>query len=190
MSSYRVINFINGDFISFPMEGENYSGTTFTYEEDKDGPATRNHISLAIKDFLVDLEDMYENYFGEKPDIHKILIFDNSEFYEFEEWGKLDGEAGDCEMYLALNNTIPSEDLDAMLRSIANHHFYANFEGDDNNLITQGYWEGEYNTGFYNMDNPDAYTYGHDYAGEGSYVPASDDHKETVDKFNKVLEML
>ena len=37
MSSYRVINFINGDFISFPMEGENYSGTTFTYEEDKDG---------------------------------------------------------------------------------------------------------------------------------------------------------
>ena len=73
-------------------------------------------------------------------------------------------------MYLALNNTIPSEDLDAMLRSIANHHFYANFEGDDNNLINQGYWEGEYNTGFYNMDNPDAYTYGHDYAGEGSYV--------------------
>ena len=186
----RVIHFKSANFLDLYMDGGDFNGTNFKFEEDKDGPATRSHISLAIKDFLADFDDYYENYFGENPDIHKILIFENDKFYEFEEWAKLDDEKGYCEMFLALDNTIPSEDLNAMLLSISNHHFYANFQGSEDNLINQGYWEGEYNTGFYNMDNQDPYIYGYDYAGEGSFVPASENFKEDVDKFNKVLQML
>ncbi|SVE36436.1 uncharacterized protein METZ01_LOCUS489290, partial [marine metagenome] len=54
--------------------------------------------------------------------------------------------------------------------------------------INQGYDEGEYNTGYFNMDDEDAYTYA--YINEdGSYDPKGESYREAIMKYNKAMQM-
>ena len=49
--------------------------------------------------------------------------------------------------------------------------------------------EGEYNTGYFNMDNEEAYT--HSYIRkDGSYDPDESQREEEIMKYNKAVEIL
>ena len=79
-------------------------------------------------------------------------------------------------IYIFLINEISSYDLNGLFLSMDDYGFYAIFPSNGE-LINQGYDEGEYNTGYFNMDNEEAYTYAY-IDDDGSYNPK--EGRETI----------
>ena len=191
-----LIHFDSG---SFTLDDGEYNGN-FKYDSDRDGPATREIINLVIKDLVNAFKESAEEFLEKKISIdQKILVIDASSstrsnnLYELEEWIKIveDEERPKIDgMFIYLKSEISPNDLNGILLSMENHNFYVNFPNDDN-LINQGYWEGEYDTGYFNMDDIEGYIYAH-INDDGRYEPkdeADDRMIEITEKYNTALKI-
>ena len=180
---------------SFTLEDGTYNNGNIKYDYDKDGPPTGEFMKLVIKDFVNAFKESAEEFLQEKIFINqKILVDMRLATYELEEWIKIVGDEepifdGDG-MFIYLKSEILPNDLNAIFLSMENHHFYVNFP-NDGNLINQGYSEGEYNTGYFNMDDIEPYIFAH-INDDGSCEPkdeATTSVKKRVEKYNTALKI-
>ena len=163
----------NGSAVFFP-----YGDFTLEDEFYDEVPEYRNLVNVAIKNFVDDFKEKAEVFFGEKILIgEKILVSDGKDLHELEEWTNV---IQNSEMlggiYIFLINEISADDLNGLFLSMDDYGFYAIFPSNGE-LINQGYYEGEYNTGYFNMDNEEAYTYAY-IDDDGSYNPK--EGRETI----------
>ena len=118
----------------------------------------------------------------------KILISDGSNLHELEKWTKNGNEIDS--IYVLLINEISADDLNGVFLSMNDYGFYAVFTSDDK-LINQGYDRGEYDTGYFNMEDEEAYIEG--YINEdGDYNSTSNNEYELeeIAIYNKAMEIL
>ncbi len=109
-----------------------------------------------INEFTADLKYKFEDNVLE--DIY--LSSRNTKLYKY------NGDLQDCckdidwemNLYLCFTKEIPSDTMDKLFLDMDNYGFYAYFKDwDSNNVVTQGYDYGEYNTGYFSEGPDDCY---------------------------------
>jgi|TARA_B110000467_G_C18257345_1_gene444169 hypothetical protein len=167
----------------------NFTSNYLLQEDEYDSPAYRNSVNEATKNFVNDFKEKAEEFYGEKIAIgEKILISDGSNLHELEKWTKNGNEIDS--IYVLLINEISADDLNGVFLSMNDYGFYAVFTSDDK-LINQGYDRGEYDTGYFNMEDEEAYIEG--YINEdGDYNSTSNNEYELeeIAIYNKAMEIL
>ena len=119
----------------------------------------------------------------------KILIrtLEGKNIYELKEGVKKFKTIGDydcCCLYVVLTKKIPSEELDGLFLDMDLYGFSATFPcfpDEENKLITQGYDEGEYNTGYFSNDKGPSYV---------EMFPNGSNSHFQMKEYNKAKEML
>jgi len=116
---------------------------------DKDYNPTQKAIDYCIdlmKDFIDEFKEKFDGAIGEK-----ILISYNSEnFYELSELkNTFKSNFEDLNVYILLKTKILGEDLNNIFLSMSDYGFYASYPDNEEKIITQGYDEGEYDTGYF-----------------------------------------
>ena len=89
-----------------------------------------------------------------------------------------------CILYVVLTKKIPSEELDGLFLDMDLYGFSATFPcfpDEENKLITQGYDEGEYNTGYFSNDKGPSYI---------EMLPNGSNSHFQMKEYNKAKEML
>ena len=116
---------------------------------DKDYNPTQKAIDYCVdlmKDFIDEFKEKFDGVIGEK-----ILISYNSEnFYELSELkNTFKSNFEDLNVYILLKTKILGEDLNNIFLSMSDYGFYASYPDNEEKIITQGYDEGEYDTGYF-----------------------------------------
>lgn len=116
---------------------------------DKDYNPTQKAIDYCVdlmKDFIDEFKEKFDGVIGEK-----ILISYNSEnFYELRELkNTFKSNFEDLNVYILLKTKILGEDLNNIFLSMSDYGFYASYPDNEEKIITQGYDEGEYDTGYF-----------------------------------------
>ena len=119
----------------------------------------------------------------------KILIrtLEGKNIYELKEGVKKFKTIADyecCILYVVLTKKIPSEELDGLFLDMDLYGFSATFPcfpDEENKLITQGYDEGEYNTGYFSNDKGPSYV---------EMLPNGSNSHFQMKEYNKAKEML
>ena len=147
-----------------------------------------------FKSFVDDLKGSFEGSIGEK-----ILLNTEGEedFHELDEKANtIEVELGDYDetrIYILLINEISADDLNGVFLSMDDYGFYAQFPSNGE-LIEQGYDEGEYDTGYFNMDDKEGYICGHIKEDGSCKSTARYEEnvflKRTIKAYNKVVKIL
>ena len=116
---------------------------------DKDYNPTQKAIDYCVdlmKDFIDEFKEKFDGVIGEK-----ILISYNSEnFYELSELkNTFKSNFEDLNVYILLKTKILGENLNNIFLSMSDYGFYASYPDNEEKIITQGYDEGEYDTGYF-----------------------------------------
>ena len=116
---------------------------------DKDYNPTQKAIDYCVdlmKDFIDEFKEKFDGVIGEK-----ILISYNSEdFHELSQLGNtFKSNFEDLNVYILLKTKILGEDLNNIFLSMSDYGFYASYPDNEEKIITQGYDEGEYDTGYF-----------------------------------------
>ena len=116
---------------------------------DKDYNPTQKAIDYCVgrmKDFIDEFKEKFDGVIGEK-----ILISYNSEdFHELSELrNTFKSNFEDLNVYILLKTKILGEDLNNIFLSMSDYGFYASYPDNEEKIITQGYDEGEYDTGYF-----------------------------------------
>ena len=116
---------------------------------DKDYNPTQKAIDYCVgrmKDFIDEFKEKFDGVIGEK-----ILISYNSEnFHELDELrNTFKSNFEDLNVYILLKTKILGEDLNNIFLSMSDYGFYASYPDNEEKIITQGYDEGEYDTGYF-----------------------------------------
>lgn len=116
---------------------------------DKDYNPTQKAIDYCddrMKDFIDEFKEKFDGVIGEK-----ILISYNSEdFHELSELrNTFKSNFEDLNVYILLKTKILGEDLNNIFLSMSDYGFYASYPDNEEKIITQGYDEGEYDTGYF-----------------------------------------
>ena len=119
----------------------------------------------------------------------KILIrtLEGKNIYELKEGVKKFKTIADyecCILYVVLTKKIPSEELDGLFLDMDLYGFSATFPSfpdEEDKLITQGYDEGEYNTGYFSNDKGPSYV---------EMLPNGSNSHFQMKEYNKAKEML
>jgi len=99
--------------------------------------------------------------------------YSSEELFEFED-GISKVNFDGLDVYFVMTKEIPQDILNALFLDITEYGFSADFVGEDGDVITQGYDEGEYDTGYFASNGADEYI-------NASY---------TLKNFNKASEIL
>lgn len=116
---------------------------------DKDYNPTQKAIDYCIdrmKGFIDEFKEKLDGDIGEK-----ILISYNSEdFHELSELkNTFKSNFEDLNVYILLKTKILGEDLNSIFLSMSDYGFYASYPDNEEKIITQGYDDGEYDTGYF-----------------------------------------
>ena len=99
-----------------------------------------------MKSFIDEFKEKFDGVIGEK-----ILISYNSEdFHKLSELrNTFKSNFEDLNVYILLKTKILGEDLNNIFLNMSDYGFYASYPDNEEKIITQGYDEGEYDTGYY-----------------------------------------
>ena len=116
---------------------------------DKDYNPTQKAIDYSVdgmKSFIDEFKEKFDGVIGEK-----ILISYNSEdFHKLSELrNTFKSNFEDLNVYILLKTKILGEDLNNIFLNMSDYGFYASYPDNEEKIITQGYDEGEYDTGYY-----------------------------------------
>ncbi|MDP6527720.1 MAG: hypothetical protein QF858_02480 [Candidatus Pacebacteria bacterium] len=154
-----------------------------------------------IESFVDDFKEKAEAFFGEKILIGERIILNiegKEDLHELDEKANtIEVELGDYDetrIYILLINEISADDLNGVFLSMDDYGFYATFPSNGE-LIEQGYDEGEYDTGYFNMDDNEGYICGHvkedgGYKSTARYEEYNPFGARTIKTYNKVVKIL
>ncbi len=126
--------------------------------ENNEGLDKDNNLTEKAKDYCVDrmkefIDELKEKFDGvDNPFGKKILITYNSEdFYELSELKNTfkSNNWEDLNVYILLKTKILGEELNNIFLSMSDYGFYASYQNYEGEIVTQGYDEGEYDTGYF-----------------------------------------
>ena len=105
-----------------------------------------NYCVDRMNGFIGEFKEKFDGVMGEK-----ILISYNSEdFHELSELkNTFKSNFEDLNVYILLKKKILGEDLNNLFLSMSEYGFYASYPDNEEKIITQGYDEGEYDTGYF-----------------------------------------
>ena len=98
-----------------------------------------------INEFISEFKDTVEGHMEEKIFIDIDSEKDVHSRYE------------ETKIYFVLTKAIPKDILNSLFLDMDDYSFHSSFEDEDGQLITQGYDEGEYDTGYFDSDGMDNY---------------------------------
>ena len=156
----------------------------YDYDEEVSGEDLRVSSLNLIEKFISAIKEQVGGHLEDK-----VLISpsDGSNLYELKEGVKKFKTIGDydcCCLYVVLTKKIPSEKLDGLFLDMDLYGFSATFPcfpDEENKLITQGYDEGEYNTGYFSNDKGPSYV---------EMLPNGSNSHFQMKEYNKAKEML
>jgi len=145
------------------------------------------------KDYSVNLmksfiDELKEKFDGEDNPIgEKILITYNSEDFhdlsELKDTFKSDWE--DLNVYILLKKKILGEELNNIFLSMSDYGFYASYQNNEGEIVTQGYDEGEYDTGYFAANTGD-----YDLDPKGYISDKNNPMSLSLKKYNEVIKTL
>ena len=119
---------------------------------DKDNNPTQEATDYCVDRMKGFIDELKEKFDGEDNPIgEKILISYNSEdFYELSELkNTFKSNWEDLSVYILLKTKILGEELNSIFLSMSDYGFYASYPDNEEKIITQGYDDGEYDTGYF-----------------------------------------
>ena len=156
----------------------------YDYDEEVSGEDFRISSLNLIEKFISALKEQVGGHLEDKV---LISTLEGKNLYELKEGVKKFKTIADyecCILYVVLTKKIPSEELDGLFLDMDLYGFSATFPcfpDEENKLITQGYDEGEYNTGYFSNDKGPSYV---------EMLPNGSNSHFQMKEYNKAKEML
>ena len=171
-----------------------------SFEDGSYTQEAKDWMVASIESFVDDFKEKAEAFFGEKILIGERIIFNiegKEDLHELDEKANtIEVELGDYDetrIFILLINEISADDLNGVFLSMDDYGFYAQFPSNGE-LIEQGYDEGEYDTGYFNMDDKEGYICGHIKEDGSCKSTARYEEnvflKRTIKAYNKVVKIL
>lgn len=157
----------------------------YDYDQEVSGEDLSVSALNLIEKFIFTIKEQVGGYLEDKVLIS--TLDEGEDIYELKEGVKkfkTIGNYDSCRLYVVLTKNIPSEELDGLFLDMDLYGFSATFPcfpDEENKLITQGYDEGEYDTGYFSNDNLPSYV---------EMLPNGSNSNFDVKGYNKAKEML
>jgi len=127
-------------------------GESYNFDDGSD--EFNEYIYKRTNEFIQELKESFNGIMGEQ-----IVSTSFGAFQDYNDDDKRNYKYDDedyINLYIKINKQLPIDKLDAIFLSMNEYEFYAKFENDDEEVIVQGYDQGEYDTGYFS--DGDEYT--------------------------------